>query len=154
MKNTGAWVRMRRVKATAFEVSKTGDAQKALDIAAEHQKVLEEEAAQIEDLIKTKRGKIPDDVLRAKLEGNLAEQKGVNKTALVPMQLHLAVSADNEGGSDGDRADRDRAAQRTAVGFSSTSTSTTSARASVAVWGASDPLHRGAARRPAADGRG
>lgn len=99
MQGTAAWMRMRRVKATAVEVEKAGDAQRAFDIMIEHQKVLEEEHKQLEDLITNHAGKVPKEMLETLIRGNNAERKGVAMTAFSTMPLHLAgITPENSSG--------------------------------------------------------
>jgi hypothetical protein len=99
MKDTAAWIHARHVKATAKQVEQTGDPQKAMDIMIEHQKVLDEEAAQLNEIIASGK-KVPKEMLETAIRGNLAERQGVAKTALATMPLHLAgLTPDNAAGT-------------------------------------------------------
>jgi hypothetical protein len=100
MQDTAAWVRMRRVQKTAKDVEKAGDPQKAIDIAVEHTKVLDEEAAQLDSLLKSGKSKLRPGELEILIAGNKAEQRGVEKAALVPLQLQFAgLTADSASGN-------------------------------------------------------
>jgi hypothetical protein len=99
MEGTHVWLQMKRVKATAVHVEKTGDPDKALEIMLAHEKVLDDEAKALEELAKVKNGKLPPDVVATLIKGNQAERGGLRGAAFATVPLHLGgLRADDASG--------------------------------------------------------